>query len=91
MAPARHREKLRRLFMGIVGSGCARNSIVGLGLVGTERWISRELEGSQGIIVRLREGILSFGQVRHWADQIRRGSGAPLDLVDPVPRSTKRP
>ena len=73
MAPARHRGKLARLFMGIVGSGCTRSRIVGLGLVGTERWISRGLEGSQDIIVRLREDLCSFGQLRHWADQIRRG------------------
>ena len=53
VAPARHREKLGRLFMGIVGSGCARSRIVGLGLVGTERWISRGLGGSQGRIVGL--------------------------------------
>ena len=45
MAPARHHEKLGQLFMGIVGSGCAHSRIVGLGLVGTERWISR---GSTG-------------------------------------------
>ena len=51
VAPARHREKLGCLFMGIVGSGCARSRIVGLGLVGSERWISRGLEGSQCRIV----------------------------------------
>ena len=72
-APARHREKLGRLFMGIVGSGCARSRIVGLGLVGSERGISRGLEGSQGRIVRLREDLWSFGRLRHWVDQIRRG------------------
>ena len=73
MAPARHREKLGRLFMGIVGSGRARGRIVGLGLVGTERRVPRGLEGSQGRIVRLREDLWSFGQLRHWADQVRRG------------------
>ena len=31
VAPARHREKVGFLFMGIVGSGCARSRIVGLG------------------------------------------------------------
>ena len=73
VAPARHREKLGCLFMGIVGSGCARSRIVGLGLIGSERWISRGLEGSQCRIVRLREDLWSFGQLRHWADQVRRG------------------
>ena len=73
VAPARHREKLGRLFMGIVGSGRARGGIVELGLVGTERWVSRGLEGSQSRIVSLREDLWSIGQLRHWADQIRRG------------------
>ena len=59
MAPARHRDKLGRLFMGIMGSGCSRSRIVGLGSIGTERWISRGLEGSQGRIVRLREELWS--------------------------------
>ena len=56
-APARHREKLGRLSIGIVGSGCARSGVARLGLVGSDRWISRELEGLQRIIVRLREDI----------------------------------
>ena len=73
VAPARHREKLGCLFMGIVGSGCARSRIVGLGLIGSERWISRGLEGSQCRIVRPGEDLWSLGQLRHWADQIRRG------------------
>ena len=42
VAPARHREKLGFLFMGIVGSGCARSRIVRLGLIWSERWISRD-------------------------------------------------
>ena len=57
VAPARHREKLGPLLMGIVGSGCARSGTMGLGLVGSERWISRGLEGSQCRIVRLREDL----------------------------------
>ena len=73
MAPARHREKLGQLFMGFVGSGCACSRIAELGLIGSDRWISRGLEGSQGTIVRLREDFWSFGRLRHWADQIRRG------------------
>ena len=56
-APARHREKLERLFIGIVGSGCARSGVARLGLVGSDSWISRELECLQRIIVRLREDI----------------------------------
>ena len=57
MAPTRHHEKLGRLFMGFVGSGCSRSGIVGFGLIGSDRWITRGLEGSQGIIVRSREDI----------------------------------
>ena len=71
VAPVRHRKKPGCLFMGIVGSGCARSRIVGLGLIGSERWISRGLEGSQGKIVRLREDLWSLGRLRHWVDQIR--------------------
>jgi hypothetical protein len=57
VAPARHREKLGRLSIGFVGSGCARSGIEVFGLVGSDRWISRGLEGLQGIIVRLHEDI----------------------------------
>ena len=57
MAQARHREKLGRISIGFVGSGCARSGIEVSGLVGSDRWISRGLEGLQGIIVRLREDI----------------------------------
>ena len=57
MAPTRHCEKLGRLFMGFAGSGCARSGIVGFALIGSDRWITRELEGSQGINVRSREDI----------------------------------
>ena len=46
-APARHREKLGHLFMVIVGSGCARSRITGLGLVGSDMRVSRGLEGLQ--------------------------------------------
>ena len=56
-APARHREKLGHSFMVIVGSGCARSRIAGLGLVGLDGWVSRGLEGLQCIIVRLCEDI----------------------------------
>ena len=58
MAPVRHRENLGRISTGFVGSGCARRRIVGLGLIGSDRRISRELEGTQDIIVRLREDFL---------------------------------
>ena len=57
VAPTRHREKLGCLFMGFVGSSCACSGIVGFGLIGSDRWITRELEGSQGRIVRSREDI----------------------------------
>ena len=74
-APTRHREKLERLSIGIVGSGRARSRVARLGLVGSDRWISRGLEGLQYIIVRLREDIWLFGRLRHWVDQNRRGIG----------------
>ena len=57
VALARHREKLGLTSIGFVGSGCARSGIKVLGLVGSDRWISRGLGGLQGIIVRLREDI----------------------------------
>ena len=44
MAPERHREKLGRLFIGIVGSGCARGEIVRMGLGGQDWWMPRGLE-----------------------------------------------
>ena len=69
MAPTRHREKLGHLFMGFVGSGCACSQIACLGLIGSDRWVSRGLEGSQSIIVRLCEDIWSFGWLRHWVNQ----------------------
>ena len=74
-APARRREKLGRLSIGIVGSGCARSGVARLGLVGSDRWISLRLEGLQCIIVRLREDIWLFGRLRHWVDHDRRGIG----------------
>ena len=69
MAPARHHKKLGWLFMGIVGSGCARSGIAGLGLIGSNWWISRGLEGSQGTIMGPHEDLWSFGQLQHWVDQ----------------------
>ena len=74
-APARHREKLGRLFIGIVGSGCARSGVARLGLVGSDWWISRGLEVLQCIIVRLREDFWLFGRLRHWVDLDRRRIG----------------
>ena len=46
VAPARHREKLGRLFIGIVGSGCTRSRIMRLGLV---RVRTVDIKGIEGI------------------------------------------
>ena len=46
VAPARRREKLGRLFIGIVGSGCARSRIMRLGLV---RVRTVDIKGTGGI------------------------------------------
>ena len=46
VAPARRREKLGRLFMGIVGSGCTRSRIMRLGLV---RVRTVDIKGTGGI------------------------------------------
>ena len=46
VAPARRREKLGRLFIGIVGSGCTRSRIMRLGLV---RVRTVDIKGTGGI------------------------------------------
>ena len=46
VAPARRREKLGRLLIGIVGSGCARSRIMRLGLV---RVRTVDIKGTGGI------------------------------------------
>ena len=63
MAQARHHEKLGRISIGFVGSGCVCVRIEVSGLVGSDQWISKGLEGLQGIIVRLHEDIRLFSQL----------------------------